>query len=226
MSNTRLITATNKITGEIISGNIEYVVKKLKTSKPTLYEWMKKGETDKYIFTKEDSTVNPEPIVNPPIVKSNSTVNPSTVKLDPLDITSMPPETPKPTVSTNSIVKDDLSTVKSTVNPLDKYLEAQRHHLNPEPVVEKPKTIIPSGPCVIKGCGRTTYHTQTIDGEKVFICFNKCQDIPKHNSDTIVRQDLKETIDAIKNSLSGNIITTGDKVKPPKPKTPDYPIIP
>lgn len=199
--NAKQIQATNKETAEVHTGTIKQIADLTGINLKTLTRNLTKKdtfETDLWEI-KKDTSEPQEPKK---------------------DTENFKKDTPKLKKDTKKDIPSD-----SKRTP-DKYLDAQKLHMKPSEESTREKVIIPSGPCVIKGCGRTTYHTQTIDGEKVFICFNKCQDIPKHNSDTIVRQDLKETIDAIKNSLSGNIITTGDKVKPPKPKTPDYPIIP
>jgi hypothetical protein len=200
MSNTKQIQAVHRFTGEITSGSIEKIASLIGMHRNTLSGKKLPFEYKDFIISNAQSEIQ--------------THNPNAQKIE-INV-----QMHNEIVSNAQIPTKPLPVADPNAQPWDKYRQAQANHLTPTTEPEKQKTIIPSGPCVIKGCGRITYHTQTIDGEKVFICFYKCQDILKHNSDTIVRQDLKEVITAIKNSLP-SVVTTGDKViPPPKPRVP------
>jgi hypothetical protein len=98
-------------------------------------------------------------------------------------------EPQKPKKDTPKLKKDTKKDIPSdSKRTPDKYLDAQKLHMKPSEESTREKVIIPSGLCVI--CERTTYHTQTIDGELVFICYAQCQDIDHHTER--IRTDPKD----------------------------------
>ena len=189
--NTKKITIFNEDTGEELTGSVDFLANQLKITRPTMYKFIEHGRWGDWNIS--------EPA-------------PDTDR-------SVKSEEPQPE-------EKEVSTVKQPTKPLstkersvklpqnqDKYRQAQLLHLKPIHQESREKTIIPSGKCVIKGCGRTTYHTQTIDGELVFICFNKCQDInPKPDPIPPDPTKLAYLQDYIKKNTPQGKVKTGDKI--------------
>jgi hypothetical protein len=85
--NAKEITFTDKETGETTTGTVNQISELIKVSRQTLTTWIKKGETEKYLFSnvkQNPANVKTEPNVkteeeNTPNVKQTN----SNVKLDP-----------------------------------------------------------------------------------------------------------------------------------------------
>ena len=84
--NAKEITLTDKQTGEQTTGTLAEIAVTLKVSRPTLNTWIKKGETENYLFSNVKSNVKPTDVKTDSNVKSEPNIKPvtdSNVKYEP-----------------------------------------------------------------------------------------------------------------------------------------------
>ena len=139
----------NKDSAEIITGTIAELAKVIGVNPKTVSRWFQNGHSND---PKWD--IYPQNGHHPTLKETKTDI-----------------KKPKRTLKT------DIPISKQTPEPVKEALRYSQSDDGTPGKTEEPKIIIPSGKCVL--CGRTIYHTKKFGEETVFVCFKKCQDIPR-----------------------------------------------
>jgi hypothetical protein len=193
----KAIKITNKKTGEISEGTAVFISPIVKLSRQTLVTKLEKGdfETDDFLIENVKSEVNISIEVTRNVKDKSQNVNPT------------------PEILTQNVKSGQ--NVKIQLNISDDLSDLQESDGNVKPV-EREKIIIPSGNCVIKGCGRKIYHTKEYKGQIYFVCFKKCQDInPKPEPIPPDPAKLAYLQNYIKQNTPQGKIKPGSKIETP-----------